>query len=123
MHEELPLFLQKSDIYISTVITDGVSASLLEAMSCGVFPIVTNNASNRLWIQDNINGYLVDYGDHEGLAKKIISAFENYKLREFAGKMNRSTILDRASIDVNMKIFENAWSKLLDRSSKNNDSK
>jgi glycosyltransferase involved in cell wall biosynthesis len=47
----LPDYLKSSDIYVSAVITDGVSASLLEAMSCGVFPIVTDNESNRLWIK------------------------------------------------------------------------
>src|SRR3990172_7003490 len=76
-YEELPQYLQTSDIYLSTVVSDGVSASLLEAMACDVFPIVTNNDANRLWIEDGVNGYLVSFGDPKELALKIETAIKN----------------------------------------------
>ena len=112
-YEELPQFLQTSDIYLSTVVTDGVSASLLEAMACGIFPIVTDNAANKLWIEDGVNGYLVRFGDHNELARKIESAIKDIELRRRAEKINRAIVLEKASIDKNMRIFQNTWDKLI----------
>ena len=112
-HDKLPSLLRKSDVYIATVATDGVSASLLEAMASGVFPIVTNNASNRLWIKNGVNGYLVDYGDYQGLAQRIKNALENVELRKHAAEINRQIVDKKASIDVNMKRFENEWKLLI----------
>ena len=41
-HEEMPNLLARADIYISTSLYDGTSVSLLEAMACGTFPVVTD---------------------------------------------------------------------------------
>jgi glycosyltransferase involved in cell wall biosynthesis len=114
-HHELPGYLQSADVYVSMVVSDGVSASLLEAMACGVFPIVTNNAANQLWIEDGENGFLVEFGDHKDLAGKIKYALENRELREKAVEINRVIVLGRASVENNMKTFENAWKKLIPR--------
>src|SRR3990172_8353465 len=112
-YEDLPKYLQTSDIYISMVVTDGVSSSLLEAMACGIFPIVNNNAANKLWIDDGVNGYLVRFGDHVELASKIEAAIKNIELRRKAEKINRVLVLEKASVDKNMRIFQNAWDKLV----------
>ena len=112
-HEKLPLYLQSADLYVSAVSTDGVSASLLEAMACGVFPIVINNAANRLWIEDGINGYLVNNGDYEELARKIRLSLEDIGLREKAKGINRKLVVEKASIEKNMKEFETMWKKLI----------
>lgn len=112
-YEELPQYLQTSDIYLSTVATDGVSTSLLEAMACGIFPIVTDNTANKRWIEDGVNGYLVQFGDPYELAKKIEMAMKDIELRRKAGKINRALILEKASIDKNMRMFQNSWDKLI----------
>lgn len=54
----IPHHLYSSDIYISTSLSDGTSASLLEAMSCGAFPIVSDIPANREWIEDGKTGML-----------------------------------------------------------------
>jgi glycosyltransferase involved in cell wall biosynthesis len=47
---ELPELLRASNFYISMPITEGVSASLFEAMASNCYPIVTNIAGNQSWI-------------------------------------------------------------------------
>ena len=49
-HIKIPDYLRSADIYVSTSLSDGTSISLLEAMSCGAFPIVTDIPGNRFWI-------------------------------------------------------------------------
>ena len=89
-HEAMPDLLTKADIYVSTSLYDGTSVSLLEAMTAGVFPIVTDITSNREWIRDGENGFLVPVNDEQYLANKIIDAIRDKGLLEKARKENQS---------------------------------
>jgi L-malate glycosyltransferase len=70
-HEELPGLLSNADIYVALPEIDGASASLFEAMSAGLYPIVSNIPANRQWIQDGVNGALVSYDDAVAVAAAI----------------------------------------------------
>jgi glycosyltransferase involved in cell wall biosynthesis len=112
-NECLSELLNKADIYVSMVSTDGVSASLLEAMACGVFPIVTDNVANRIWIEDGENGFLAPDKNEKILAEKILLAASEESLREKAALKNRTIIEQKANWEVNMKIIEKAYEKLI----------
>jgi glycosyltransferase involved in cell wall biosynthesis len=79
-HKEMPNLLSQSDIYVSTSPYDGTSVSLLEALASGAFPVVVDIPSNREWIVDGNNGFLVPKEDENLLAKKILEAIRNDKL-------------------------------------------
>ena len=114
MHNELPSFLNSSDIYVSMQESDGVSSSLLEAMACGIFPIVTDIKANRLWIDDGSNGFLIPVNDHLELARKIIAAYENPKLRQEAKSKNIALVKEKVSITSNTIKVVDIYSKLVD---------
>ena len=76
-NNDIPNFLQQANFYISTPITEGVSASLFEAMACGCFPIVSNLPGNRSWIQQKVNGILVTIENEFNLAEELEWAFNN----------------------------------------------
>ncbi len=80
LHEKMSDLLSKSDIYVSTSLDDGTSVSLLEAMASGAFPIVTDIASNREWVVNGKNGFLVSVEDERMLARRIIEAIRNREL-------------------------------------------
>lgn len=46
----------RSKIYISIPSSDGTSVSLMEAMSAGCIPIVSNLEVNKVWVHDGENG-------------------------------------------------------------------
>lgn len=52
-------YLQCSDFYISNSMSEGMSMAVCEAISCGLFPILSNIPSHRD-VAVNINGYLFD---------------------------------------------------------------
>ena len=95
-HEEMSWLLGSADIYVSTSTSDGTSVSLLEAMASGAFPIVTNIDSNRKWIIDGENGFLVPLENEIFLAEKIIEASQNIDLRKEATRKNIEIIEERA---------------------------
>jgi len=92
LHEEMPDLLSQVDIYVSTSLYDGTSVSLLEAMGSGTFPIVTEIPSNREWITDGENGFLVSINEENSLASKIIDAIRNPELLEKSRTRNRSIV-------------------------------
>ncbi len=114
-YERLPELLRTSAIYASAVPTDGVSASLLEAMATGCFPIVRDNEANRFWVEDGRNGFLIPDGDPRSYADAIERALANRDLRSRAAAENRRTVEERGDLSKNMRAFEAAYEELIER--------
>ena len=109
----LPKLLQQSNLYISMPTTEGVSASLFEAMACGVFPIVSDLPGNRSWIKQKENGVLVESENIEKLADGIIWAYQNSDIRQKAVIENRKFIEKNANYSINMQIIADEYHKLI----------
>ena len=112
-NDDLPKILQKSNFYISMPITEGVSASLFEAMACGCYPIVTNITGNKYWIKHKQNGQLINIDDYKMLANEIIWAFQNKDYRNNVIKENRNFIEQNVDYKQNMQIIANKYHKLI----------
>ena len=115
---ELPKLLQKSNIYISMPITEGVSASLFEAMASYCYPVVTDIPGNQSWINQRENGQLIPIDDFEMLAQELIWAFENKDYRNAAVLQNRQFVEANANYKINMKIIADKYHELIN--AKNN---
>lgn len=111
---ELADRLRESDIYISTSSSDSTSVSLLEAMACGVFPVVTNLAGNREWIEDGVNGIILESSHPEELAEKVIRAVVDRPGMEEAVRKNLRIIQERGLWEDNMEKVERRMLKLLE---------
>lgn len=92
-HSEIPLELQRSDIFITAAGRDGTPVSLLEAMSTGLPCIATSVGGIPEWITDDINGELIPPYDAETLAKKILLLANDEEKRRQIGKNARDTII------------------------------
>jgi glycosyltransferase involved in cell wall biosynthesis len=114
-NSELPILLQKSNIYVSMPETEGVSASLFEAMASGNFPIVTDLLGNRSWIKDKENGVLVESKNSEKLAESIIWAFKNKEIRQKAIIENRKFVEENANYSLNMKKIAEFYHTLINQ--------
>jgi glycosyltransferase involved in cell wall biosynthesis len=101
-HAALPALLRRADLYLSTPITEGLSASLVEAMGCGAFPIVTDHPGNRQLVEDGKNGRLVPVGDVPALVRAIRAAWEAPGLRADAAVRNRAYVESHMRADRNV---------------------
>jgi glycosyltransferase involved in cell wall biosynthesis len=116
-HEEMPKFLSQADIYISTSLDDGTSVSLLEAMASGAFPVVTDIPSNREWISDGENGFLVPLSEERILAQKIVEAIRNQDLIERSRDKNFRLIKEKALWPVTIAKTKEIYKMALDQKS------
>lgn len=116
--EELISKLQCAHIYVSLSLSDGASISLMEALACGLFPILSDIPANREWIHNN-NGILVPLSNSKALADAIIKASLNEEWRSEAGKFNRRLATEIADKKKNTKIFLHTLGDVVFKNSKN----
>lgn len=111
----LPKLLQQANTYISMPITEGVSASLFEAMACNCYPVVSDIPGNQSWITHRKNGQLVEIDHIEKLTEELIWSFENPELRNLAILQNRKFVEENANYTINMKVIADRYHELLDQ--------
>ena len=106
--------LQNSHIYVSLSRYDGTSISLLEALSCGLFPVLSDIPQNREWIDPSLsNGLLAPLDQPKALAEALVRALSDEKTRQRARSINRQMILDRADGRKNMAILAHELEKVV----------
>lgn len=95
------LYYSQAKIWVSIPESDATSISLLEAMSMGCLPVVSDLPANREWITDGDNGLIVKDVDTDFFSEAIqkINAAE-------AAEHNRKIVAENATKDANrMKFF------------------
>lgn len=98
--------LQNSHIYTSLSRSDGTSTSLLEALSCGLFPVLSDIPQNREWIDpERKNGVLAPLDAPEALAAELYRAITDDGLRQRATSVNRRLAVERANSSTNMAVM------------------
>lgn len=112
---EMLSHLRESDVYVSLSRSDGTSISTLEALSCGLFPVVSDIPQNREWIAtDGENGILVPLDQPPVLAAALCRAIQDDSLRRIAGRINRSLILERADGARNIGLLSKKMEEAID---------
>jgi L-malate glycosyltransferase len=105
-NEELPIFLNSADIYISPSLSDGASLSLLEAMACGLGLVVSDVPSIKEWVNDD-NGIIVKKENPGELTAALEKYYTARDLIKKHGKISRETAIERADWDKNyLKLIE-----------------
>lgn len=111
-HEEATTYLNAADVHVSMSLSDGTSASLLEAMSLGVPSIVTSIPGNMEWIKDGWNGCLIPVRDSRQLADKVILLLKDEKLRKRVREKAFETISEQVNWSANLRALNSLISKL-----------
>jgi glycosyltransferase involved in cell wall biosynthesis len=104
-NEDVPGILGRADVYVALPEIDGASASLFEAMSAGLYPIVSDISANRQWIRDGVNGTLVIGEDAAGVAAAIERAAVDPVGRQRAVDRNLEFARSHLDIKVNTRAF------------------
>ncbi len=97
-YQELPALLAGADVYVSATEHDGTSQSLLEAMSTGLFPVVSDIPANRPWVEHGTNGLLFPVGDDAALADCLEEALSRPDLRARAAPLSRRIVEERGDM-------------------------
>ncbi|MBI4317904.1 MAG: glycosyltransferase family 4 protein [Chloroflexi bacterium] len=111
---DMAAHLNAADVYVTTSLSDGTSASMLEAMACGLPMVVSDAPAYFEWVQDGVNGFVVPRRDSEYLAERIITLLSDGALRDDMGARNLEIAHERADWEKNFSILEGIYGDLLD---------
>jgi glycosyltransferase involved in cell wall biosynthesis len=100
--------LGKAAVYVSVPSSEGTSVTLLEAMSAGAYPVVSDLPSNREWVSP-MGGALVPVRQAAPLAAALTAALLDPLRRLSAATFNRQLIDERGLWDSNMAQMEKAY--------------
>ena len=102
--DDMPLYLEKNDIFVNSSVVDNYPISLLEAFSIGLPVISTASGGIPYMIEHGKSGILVPPEDHMTLAKEMILLAQDLNLgRKLA--LNARKFADEHS-------WEKIWPKL-----------
>lgn len=93
-------YLQASDLYIQSSYSEGMSNTLLEAMSTGVPVVATNIAANQQLIKSGFSGLLCEPNSPPSIAENIIKVYEDKMLADKIRREARHVICENYSIDI-----------------------
>ncbi len=80
--EDLALFYNDKDIFLSASIYEPFSLAVVEAMAAGLIPIVSANTGMSRYIRQGINGFTFQCGEKEELNKILTQISGDDKLQE-----------------------------------------
>ncbi len=115
-HDFLPQAYGAADVFLTVPSLDATAVSLLEAMACGNAIIASDLPSNREWISDKTNGFIVTPRDVDALTDRTVDLLSNTALRQLFGKKCIEIALDRAGYEENMSRVESLCESLVERS-------
>ena len=105
-HEQMPLYFQAADIFVLNSGYEGLSHVILEAMQFGAPVIASREGGNPELIQDNFNGFLVEYKNREQIREAILKLWRDKELQEKFIRNSRE------------KLKEFSWKKLVEKTMK-----
>jgi len=86
--EKVAEIYQAADVYVLPSYREGLPLTLFEAYASGL-PVIASPVNGIPYeLKDNVNGYLVNYGDIEGLKTKILKILSDKKTASRLSKTN-----------------------------------
>ncbi len=101
-HHELAAYYAMADVFVSIATSDSTPVSLLEAMACGVPPVMSDLSAIQEWITPGKNGECVPARDPVALSTAILSILRHPERRAAMAAINRELVQTRASHTVEM---------------------
>jgi glycosyltransferase involved in cell wall biosynthesis len=109
----LDWYYQNADIYVISSRREGMSNSLLEAMSFGLPVVGTRISGNEDLIENGTNGFLVDVDNVDQLAESLILMYKNKQQAHLMGNKSREIIIKKCTFDIIIDKYFNIYKKLV----------
>lgn len=98
-HEDIPLYLNASDVFVLPTLAEGCCNAIVEAMSCGL-PIVSSNLSFNWDVLDESNSIMIDPNDVDAITKAIQMLRDDKELRS---RMAASSLEKARSLTIDQR--------------------
>lgn len=107
--EQNSFYYNIARFYISIPESDATSISLLEAMAAGCIPVLSDLPANREWVENNVNGIIVDNIDSNFI--ECANKIDFIK----AQSLNKQIIEERGTKNANKQKFLNFYDQIISK--------
>jgi glycosyltransferase involved in cell wall biosynthesis len=110
--QNVPEFLQASDIFVLPTEDDAFPGALIEAMACRLPVITTPVGAIKTIIDADINGLMVQPGNFQQLYDALELLLSDAALAERLGNAGRQTVQNRYSAEIVTRQYEQLFRQL-----------
>lgn len=111
--EDVPQLMRALDVFVLPSMNEGISNTILEAMSSGRPVIAARVGGNPELIQDGVTGLLYDDRDPDGLAQALRRYRDTPGLAASHGAAGRARVGERFSIQAMVNGYTDFYGRLL----------
>lgn len=90
--KDINRLLKISDLAVASSLREGLPVNIMEAMSCGLPVIATENRGHLELLQHEKNGYLIPSEDEKQFSSRILELYRSKEQRESMGKSSKEII-------------------------------
>jgi glycosyltransferase involved in cell wall biosynthesis len=112
--DEISNLLSLSDVYVTASLREGLPVSVMEAMAMEKPVVAYNIRGVRDLVEDGVNGFLVPFGDVNGLAEKILYLMKHPEVAEEMGKKGREKVEREFSLNIILPQMEKLYREILE---------
>lgn len=98
-HDQVQSILSNSVLLLSLSRSDGLPASMLEAMANGAVPIQSSTSCCNEWIEDGKGGFVVKFDDIPAITEAVRKTIADDNFRQAVLESNRKLLLERLNPD------------------------
>lgn len=110
---DVAALLKTMDIFVLPSLAEGISNTILEAMTSSLPVVATAVGGNLELVEEGFNGALVPAGDPEALAQALVSLLENDAERRRLGANARQRACQRFDWDRTVDSYLDVYDELL----------
>ena len=115
--ENVPVLLSASFACVLSSTAEGFSNSILEYMAAGRPVVATRVGGAAEAIEEGSSGYLVNAGDDESLAERLIRLLSDTARAEEMGQRGKEIVSEKFSSEAQLRRTTNLYDELLNRQS------
>jgi glycosyltransferase involved in cell wall biosynthesis len=112
---DVPSFLAGCDAVASTAVQEGLPRNVLEAMACGLPVVAWNIRGCRDLVIDGETGFLVPFGDLDGMCSRLDQLARNEAKRRNMGAAGRERVMSEFSLDRVLEMMRRIYAGQLGR--------
>lgn len=121
IHDPLPFLKSGHIVALASTGGEGLNKSVIESMSLGLAPVITDIPGNRDLVQDHVNGRLIPPRHPEAMAEAILSLADDPKRLTELGMKAREFMQSHMHIDQTVQMTLAYYKALLHSDSKGRD--
>jgi len=110
--------LARMDVFCLTSDSEGCPNTLLEALRAGLPVVSTNCSSLEEIVEVNGNGFLVEVGDAETMARSVVSLLEDKQMRKRMSQRSKEIVNERFRMEIAARRLERVYFSCLFRASR-----